>query len=159
MLITMTREAFEGLDDMPLIWACIEPTIRQIRGKNPSVKLDAYAGLTKGQQALLMFQILYGHTLQGVESFFLYQSYMLTEKGAWPQMESGMRYFGASEMARFLDEMRAGYEEYEKNPKDAASLAALEGLDARLRENLPAAIRLIGAYIRAHAEEFVDFEK
>jgi len=132
MLVTMKRNDFGALDGIPLIWACIEPTIQKIRGKNSTIKSDVYSQLTDGQQALLMFQILYGHTLHGVEEFFFYQSYMLSNKGTWSQMVNGMNYFGASDMVRFLDEL--------------------------LHESLPATINLVGSYIHSNATQIVNFD-
>ena len=132
MLVTMKRNDFGALDGIPLIWACIEPTIQKIRGKNSTIKSDVYSQLTDGQQALLMFQILYGHTLHGVEDFFFYQSYMLSNKGTWSQMVNGMNYFGASDMVRFLDEL--------------------------LHESLPATINLVGSYIHSNATQIVNFD-
>ncbi|OPX81436.1 MAG: hypothetical protein A4E52_02206 [Pelotomaculum sp. PtaB.Bin013] len=33
MLVTMERQIFKSFDHVALGWACIEPTIQQIRGK------------------------------------------------------------------------------------------------------------------------------
>lgn len=54
-----------------------EPTIQQVRGKNFVVKSEVYSHLTTGKRALLMFQMLYGHTSKGVEEFYSHLSYLL----------------------------------------------------------------------------------
>jgi len=169
MLATMKRNDFGALDGIPLIWACIEPTIQKIRGKNSTIKSDVYSQLTDGQQALLMFQILYGHTLHGVEEFFFYQSYMLSNKGTWSQMVNGMNYFGASDMVRFLDELCATYEKFHGDieqqkvqfgnvEKDTPLFASLNRLDVLLHESLPATINLVSSYIQSNATQFVNFD-
>lgn len=169
MLVTMKRNDFEALNGVPLIWACIEPTIRKIRGKDFMIKSDVYSQLTAGQQALLMFQILYGHTLHGVEEFIFYQSYMLSNKGIWSQMISGMNYFGASDMVRFLDELCATYEKFRGDieqqkvqfgsvEKDTPLFVALRRLEVLLHESLPATINLVNSYIQNNAKQFVKFD-
>lgn len=169
MLVTMKRNDFRALGDISLIWACIEPTIQKIRGKNFTIKLDVYSQLTDGQQALLMFQILYGHTLHGVEEFFFYQSYMLSNKGTWSQMINGMNYFKACGMVRFLDELCATYEKFRDDieqrkvqfgnvEKGTPLFTSLNRLGILLQESLPATINLVSAYIRGNAEQFVKFD-
>lgn len=69
MLAEIERKSFFSMDDRSLIWVCAEPTIRQIRGKDLAIKSEAYGTLNKGQQALLMFQILAGHSTYGVAEF------------------------------------------------------------------------------------------
>ena len=61
MLVTTKRQVFDSLDHAALAWMCIEPTHLQIRGKTPTMKSQVIAQLTPGQQALLMFHVLYGH--------------------------------------------------------------------------------------------------
>ncbi len=169
MTVRMKQKDYEALDGIPLIWACIEPVIRQVRGRSFETKTGVYAQLTSGQQALLMFQILYGHTVNGVQEFLMYQSYMLQNKGTWAQMHNAMEVFGAFDMLRFLDELAAVYEEHRDAieqykvqaacvPEDAPLSVPLGKLDARLREVFPAAVALVCTYIRDNAEQFVILE-
>jgi hypothetical protein len=165
----MKRDDFGTLDGIPLIWACIEPTIQKVRGKNFAIKSDVYAQLTDGQRALLMFQILYGHTLHGVEEFYIYHSYMLLNKGTRSQMINGMNCFGASGMVRFLDELHATYERFhddmeQRNAQfddvknDTPLYTSLNRLNVLLRECLPETINLVSSFIQDNAEQFVKFD-
>ena len=108
-VVPIERDVFHALDDVALIWTCIEPIIREIRGKNLSVKTEASAGLTEGQRALLMFQIVYGHAGGGSAMLFGSLSYLLSHQGMWDRLRDGMRYLGASDMLRVLDELEAAY--------------------------------------------------
>ena len=172
MLVRMERQTFEAMDDASLLWACIEPTIRQIRGRNPAVKTDAYAQLSAGQRALLMFQILYGHSTSGVAEFYCLVPHLPSKEGIWGELKAGMRYFGDRSMVELLGEMEAGYATLARNPAAQAQglgayvggleegsepLLSIRRLDARLLEAVPLAIGLIGAHIRSNPAEFVQF--
>lgn len=169
MLVAIKRKDFAALDGTALIWVCIEPTILKIRGKDFPAKADVYSQLTSGQRALLMFQILYGHTLRGVEELLFCLSYILSNQSIWSQMINGMKYFGASDMVRFLDVLYTIYERFRddieqhrlkfgKTWTDAELSVSLSNLDALLRESVPATISLISSYIHDHAEQFVKFD-
>lgn len=41
VLVSMKSLVYDELDDEALGWACIKPTILQIRGKDPTVKWEA----------------------------------------------------------------------------------------------------------------------
>ena len=148
-MVAVKRKDFEALDDRSLIWTCIEPTIQKVRGKNFTIKSEVYSQLNDGQKALLMFQILYGHTLHGVEEFFCHLSYLLSNKGMWPQLKNGMLYFGAHDMVLLLDEMNNTYDNSETEP--------LGRLDTLLHTVLPATVVLVGSYIRRNPAQFVQF--
>jgi len=109
MLITMKRQMIDSLDDHALPWACIEPVIQQIRGKNFMMKSQVYIQLTTGQRALLMFQVLYGHTHNGIAEFYDHTSYFLAEPGIWDQFKDGMKYFGENTMLQLIEEMEEMY--------------------------------------------------
>ncbi len=169
MLIKMKRAYFCSLNALPLIWACIEPTIKKIRGQNSTVKRDVYQQLTDGQQALLMFQILYGHTLHGVEEFILYHSYMLSDKGMFSQMINGMNHFGAFEAVRFLNELFCTYQDFSSYiemhresladiKENARLVESIEKLDKQLKEILPDTIHRISLYIKNNTQQFVELE-
>jgi hypothetical protein len=51
MLAEIERQCFRSMDDKSLIWACVEPTIREIRGRDMSIKSEAHGRLNRGQQA------------------------------------------------------------------------------------------------------------
>ncbi len=149
MLTSMNRETFGRMDDESLIWACIEPTIRQIRGKNHSVKFEAYEGLTEGQRALLMFQIMYGHSKSGVTEFYAIVPHLPSGNGIWVELKKSMRYFGDLSMLQLLSELEGDY-----GPR-----SSVDKNNALFFEALPAAIRKIAAYIRDNPSEFISFEE
>jgi hypothetical protein len=172
MLVTMKRKDFEALNDVSLIWTCIEPTIQQVRGKNFVVKSDVYAQLSTGQRALLMFQMLYGHTSNGVEEFYSHLSYLLLNKGVWSQLKNGMRYFGDYDMIQVLEKVelffqRLKMEEFKDSEephnilagfdKNAELSASMLLLNRSLRDTLPSTTKRVATYIRENVNEFVQF--
>ncbi len=173
MLITVKRKDFEALNDVSLIWTCIEPAIQQVRGKNFAVKSEVHAHLTAGQRALLMVQMLYGHTSKGVEEFYSHLSYLLSNKGVWSQLKKGIQYFGDYDMVQILEKMdmvfqRLNTEEFKDSEeqhtilitdidKNAELSASMSFLNKSLSDTLPLTIKLVATYIRNNADEFVQF--
>jgi hypothetical protein len=157
MRITMTRKEFETLGDGALIWRCVEPAIREMRGRSFAVKTEAFVPLTKGQRALLMFQMVQGHMDQGLEAFLEHLNYLLSNPGVWQQMKEGMRHFGEMEMLRAVGDMEAAYEpETEKD--GSMKRPDLREIEVRLTAILPEAAKRIAGFIRIHPEEYVLFE-
>lgn len=173
MLVAVKRKDFKEWNDSLLIWKCIEPTIQQIRGRNFVVKSEAYSRLTKGQRALLMFQMLYGHTSNGVEEFYSHQSYLLSNEGVWSQLKIGMQYLGDCDMVQILEKMDIVYhslktEELKESAeqhnassaatdKNAELSSSMSLLNKSLSDTIPITIKLVATYIRNNAEEFVQF--
>lgn len=171
MLTTLKRQMFESLNDISLIWACIEPTIQQIRGKNFTVKSEVYSHLTAGQQALLMFQVLYGHTTRGVREFYSHLSYLLSNKGTWSQLKKGMQFFEAHDMLQLLENMDIVYQGLRTEgfneaadqhntlidsiDKNTELSTIMDRLDKSLSDILPLTIKLVAVYIRNNLDEFV----
>ncbi|WP_025852102.1 hypothetical protein [Paenibacillus ehimensis] len=167
--ITMKREVFETLEDRALLEACIEPTIRQIRGKGLRLKREVYAGLTPGQQALLMFQVLYGHAHSEPEYYWFVSHYI--SLGVWSEVKAGMRYFGDEAMLRIYEETEAAVEAKNRQPDggwrhfavmdldgDAELAASVARLFARYHQAAPETIRRIGERIRSIPGEFAALE-
>jgi hypothetical protein len=167
MLVHIERDAFNSMDDIPLIWACIEPTIRQIRGKNLAVKSEVASHLSPGQQALLMFQIFYGHSRDGAAGFFSSVNYLLSSRGFWLELEKGMNYFNDHAMAELIKDMEKAYvilgERQSEQidiaiERDVELKAAINQLDKRLFALIPAAIQLVASNIRTNPAEYVQFD-
>jgi hypothetical protein len=172
MLVRIDRQMFISLDDISLIWTCIEPTIKQIRGKNFMIKSEFSSHLTKGQRALLMFQVLYGHTGNGVIEFYSHLSYLLSENGMWSELKKAMEYFGDYSMANLISDMEVTYHVIEtKYCKEDSEWFYIDNIDEdleiklttdRLNKSLsvllPEVIKSIGLYIRNNPTEFVQFE-
>lgn len=104
MLVRMKWQVFKSLDYGDLGWACIEPTIQQIRGKDFTVKSKVYAQLTTGQQGLLTFRVLYDHARNSVHEFYCWVSFLLVESKTWSEIKIGLQYFRDDAMLRFLEE-------------------------------------------------------
>ncbi|SDM85477.1 DMP19 family protein [Acetanaerobacterium elongatum] len=171
MLVTIKQGDFESLNDVSLIWACIEPTITQIRGKSYIVKSEAYATLNPGQRALLMFQVLYGHTSNGIEEFYFHLSYLLSNKDVWSQLKKGMQYFEDFDMLQILEDMDVIFqsmktEEFKNNTeqrntlitdidRNAELFASMNLLNKSFSVTLLSTIQRVAAYIRNNANEFV----
>jgi hypothetical protein len=171
MLVTMRQKDFESFDDVSLIWACIEPTIQQVRGRNFTIKTEVYTTLTPGQRALLMFQMLYGHTTNGIEAFFSHLTYLLTNKGVWSQLKKGMEYFEDYDMIQILDKMNAVFQglnrdEFIESAEQNNVLIAdvdqsvelkteISLLNKSLMDTIPLSINRVATYIRNNINEFV----
>lgn len=150
MLGMIDRQVFDSLEENALIWACIHPLIHEIRGKDPIIKTEVYSSLTKGQRALLMFQILYGHTSDSAAEFFGMAD-ILSIKGIWGDLQNSMQYFGDDAMRSLLQEMEEAY----KSGKTGRS--TINSIDRKLQERMPESIKLICSYIRSNPGEFVRF--
>jgi hypothetical protein len=170
MLAIMSRRAFETMDDAALIWACVEPVIAKIRGRDHGVKEAAYAQLTAGQRALMMFQVLRGHSSSGLEEFFRLVPHLPSREGIWRALRKAMRYFGDDAFAQLLLEIEADYRAFMNTSADAGiegscapgnreeSLQAVQRHDPPLREAISGAEGLIAARIRSDWGEFLELQ-
>jgi hypothetical protein len=140
------------LEDDKLIWACVEPNILKVRGKDPNTKSNVFAQLSGGQRALFMFQVLYGHMHNGSSRFFDQISYLADHLDIWAALKLAMNYFGESDMAGLIEKMEKAYA-----TKGIAN-EMLSQLDALYQNAIPAALKRIGEYIRNHPAEFIKFE-
>ncbi len=171
MLVTIKQKDFEALNDTSLIWTCIEPAIQQARGKNFAVKSEAYSHLTAGQRALFMFQVLYGHTANGIQEFYSNLQYLLSNKDVWSQLKKGMQYFADNDMMQIVEGMERVFEGIKTEEsgvgaerhniltagidKNAESHASISLLDKSFGDALPLTVKRVAAYIRDNADEFV----
>lgn len=156
MVVTVNRKDFEALNDVSLIWTCIEPAMQQARGKNFVVKSEVYSHLTTGQRALFMVQMLCGHISGGVEEFYSHLSYLLSNNGVWSQLKKGMQYFGDSDMVQILEKMDMVYQSL-KTEEFKESTEQYNVLNKSLGAALPLTINRVAAYIRDNEDEFVQF--
>lgn len=171
MLVTLNRREYEALSDAALIRACLDATIREIRGRDFKIKSQVYQRLESGQRALLMFQMLYGHSESGVTGFFCL-SYILSQASVWQELRHGAGYFGDYTLLNLIGEMEQVYAQLKDGHKDAGPeqleeieaigdstlQAAISNLNTRLSQILPISVKLVGTYIRRHPYEFVNIE-
>ena len=69
-LVSIKRQELQNMDDNALIWVCVQPVILKMRGRNFSIKHEVYEPLSKPMRALVMMQILLGHSSGGAAEFF-----------------------------------------------------------------------------------------
>ncbi len=171
MLVTMKRQVFNSLDHAALIRACTEPTLQQIRAKHPTVKSQVLAQCTPGQQALVMFLVLYNHAGDSAADLYCWVSYLLREPNTWSAIKAGSRYFGDGAMLQLLEEiegvLEARHHQADAGRRDVLPwdldndpelLASISQLNATFHEIAPTTLKLIGVYIRNNPSEFVLIE-
>jgi hypothetical protein len=170
-LVAMTKQDFDSMNDERLSWACVEPTLMQIRGKNMTVKAQALSQLTKGQQALCMFRVLYDHAKNSASEFYAWISYLLGNSDYWSGVIGGLRFFGDTTMIHLLDEtkllleernQRLGYQlsdaTFNDLEQDHELSNAVSLLFDRFLEIAMDSLKHIGTYIRSNQHEFVIFQ-
>ncbi|GIP33447.1 hypothetical protein [Paenibacillus sp. J2TS4] len=170
-LVAMKKQEFDSLDDDSLGWACMEPTLLQIRGKEMAVKTEAISRLNKGQQALCMFRVLYDHAKNSAVEYYTWISYLLDKPGYWSGVTGGLRFFGDSSMMHLLVETKEVLEAsnhrrrvsisdatYKDLEQDNELQNAVSHLFARFLELAPHSLQMISTYIRAHPQDFVIIE-
>ncbi|QRG69500.1 hypothetical protein [Brevibacillus choshinensis] len=171
MGIVMNREKFEKMETEELGRACIEPILHPLRGKDPSVKAQAYERLTPGQRALFMFHVLHDHACPSAGEFAGWLAYTQQEFSYWIGIVAGLRFYEQQELLAILEGTILVLEE--RNRRLGKSMAEFTVLDMdddrKLREQItsfyveyqrqvPHTLRDIGQYIRRHPNEFVSWE-
>lgn len=169
-LVSIDRPTFDALSDERLGWVCMEPTFQQIRAKSPEVKNEAIAQLGRGQKALCMFLILYGHSSKSAEEYYGWICYLLDQPGYWDGVLEGVHFFGESALIQLLEESKAIFAARNRRlglgwdntaitdlNADGELRAAVNGLYEQFQEFTTGSLQSIAAYIRAKPEEFVVF--
>lgn len=171
MLVRMKRTAFEAMEDRALVWACIEPTISRIRGKDTDVKSGVFADLTEGQQWLMLFQIFYGHTRSPAEFYWFACDY-LSNVGLWGRMKAALEGYGCSSLLQVFGEIEgalASRVERSLQPgarevtvldldNDPELLSAVSRLYERYRAAAGEALSKIAWHIRRHPDDYLVLE-
>ncbi|QMV40270.1 hypothetical protein [Cohnella cholangitidis] len=170
-LVTMNKQDFDSLNDEGLGSACMEPTFRLIRGKNVSVKTQVISGLTKGQQALCLFRVMYDHAKNSAAELYGWTSYLHDQPGYWTGVTGALSFFGDRSLLALLEEteemlhgrnVSLGLRWSDASPTDVEYDPELQrtmnGLFNRFQTLAPLSIRIVGDYIRANPQEYVSFE-
>ena len=147
----MEQQEFNILDDERLIWICVEPIIRKVRGKDPEIKSQVFMQLNNGQRALFVFQVLYGHAGNGILQFFAHIAYLADRLDIWAALKSGMNYFNDIEMLCLIEKMEAAYYSVTKQSENMISLSELE---KSYKEGIPRTLKRVGSFIRNNPAEF-----
>lgn len=167
-LVEMKSVTFHSLSDEKLETACMEPTFMQIRGKSPAVKEEIISQLTRGQQALCMFRVMYGHSYKSAPEYYAWISYMLSIPGYWDLVMEGVRFFDESGMGRLLEETRVCLEARNRRltltwedatlmdmERDAELPGLVNSLFERFERIAPMTHSRVANYIRQCPGEFV----
>lgn len=170
-LVAMTKQDFDSMDNERLTWACVEPTLLQIRGKNMTVKAQALAQLTKAQQALCMFRVLYDHAKNSASEYYSWISYLLDNASYWTGVMGGLRFYGDTTMLQLLDDTKQILEQRNQKLGFKLSDATLNDLeeDHELANTISLLYELflkiasdsmkhISMFIRSNPQEFVVIE-
>lgn len=164
MRICLNQEAFLGYDDRTLLWTCIEPVIVKLRGRSYAFKSEFADALTRGQRALLMYEVLLGHASGGVLPFFENMSYLLVHEGFWAELRRGAGYFQDETLLRYITDLENLHGSYctaagELTTSGAKQAIAREAerLDGLFAETFAASAARIAARIRENPSDFVDF--
>jgi len=161
MLAKMNRSMFDALDDASLIWACVEPIIARMRGREHAVKESLYARLSASQRALMMFQVLRGHSSSGLEEFFRLVPYLPSHECIWQELQKAVKTFGDDAFAQLLREIEIEYQGNQGSngddilTKSSAYIQAAGEYDLLFRKAIAGADAIIAARIRSDWTEFV----
>ncbi|MFD0710528.1 hypothetical protein [Paenibacillus sp. GCM10027626] len=171
-LVTISKEQFDSLDDERLGWICVEPTILQIRGKEFAVKQKAISGLNKGQQALLMFRVLYDHAKHSAAEYYAWISYLLATPGYWTGVLGSLQFFDDQSMLILLEDTKEaidvrngrlgvhyGDAELKDLDQDRELSQTMSLLFERFHAIVPDSLQFISKHIRANPQHFVTIDK
>ncbi len=151
----MTRNELSEINDEQLIWACAQPLIWQVRGKDPLTKARFMKTLSEAQRALFLFQVMYGHAHHGMALFFQQIAYIAESMDYWAALKSSMRYFDDTDMLNLIGKME---EAYHAQAKGIECGEQLNELDEKYGQRIPLTLERIGAYIRNNPAEFIKLE-
>ncbi len=150
----MNQNEINQLSDKQLIWACAQPLIWQVRGKDPLTKAQYMKTLSEAQRALFLFQVMFGHAHHGMALFFQQIDYIAESMDFWAALKSAMRYFEDADMLALIKIMESAYSAFKQE-----SLISLDELDEQYNLRIPATLGLIGNCIRNNPAAFMEPEK
>ncbi len=169
------QKPIETMNDAELVFACVEPVIRKIRGKRFEVKSEVTASLPPPIRALLMFQVVYGHASEGVLRFFSSTSYLLERDGMWKAMKGGPRFFRDDRLSCLMGDLESLYNSlFDRMGKDNLGnldfmldavrsdpiLAdSIANIDKMLSDTLQSSICLVAGHIRRNPNEYMLWEE
>ncbi len=153
-MAAIEKNVYSSMDDASLVWACIEPVIAKVRGKDLHAKMEVYSRLNEAQRALFMFQVLYGHSSHGIAGVFCELSYMIAIPAVWAELKESLLYFRADALARVTSEMEQLY--HAAGPDGLSKdMPQLRGFDGAFEKALEQAVRCVASCIRENPGRFV----
>lgn len=147
--VDLPHDGLSSYADEELCRYCIEPTIAAVRGRPMQVRLQVFAQLTPGQQALLGFWVIYTHGAYGWSSLHSQLPGLVGEAEFWPKLRDAAAHLGLRDLLRSIEAFQRVLE------SGHAYAGELAELDAQLLRILPPALRNAADYIRANPDQFV----
>lgn len=173
-MVHMNRRTFHLLGDEELGQACFDPLIQRYKEEQTLGNdfTTLFNQLTRGQQALFVFQTYYLHATESLTEYYWWSAYYLATEKRWAGLKASLRYFGEDELLDILESTEKvlidtghplNLEQFDlsrdhlhQHPK---LLASIEVLEERYQEVVPDVVRRIAAYIRSHPDEFIHLEE
>ncbi len=152
----MTQNELTQLNNEQLIWACAQPLIWQVRGKDPFTKAHYMKTLSDAQRALFLFQVMVGHAHSGIALFFEQIAYIAESMDFWAALKASMKSFKDEQMLSLVGKMEDAYIVLKQGENCSA---VLDALDKQYNERIPSTISLIGACIRSNPCAFISLEQ
>ncbi len=149
----MNLNEFSQLNDEQLIWACTQPLIWQVRGKDPLTKAQYMKTLSEAQRALFLFQVMYGHAHHGMALFFEQIAYIAESMDFWAALKASMRYFEDDEMLALIGKMESAYGALKQG-----NVVSPDELDEQYNQRITATLNIIGKSIRNNPTEYIEIE-
>jgi hypothetical protein len=101
MMISISKQFYESLDEKELSYECIKPAIFQIRGEDQLAKTTVYSQLNESQKAVFSFHVYYQHAGNSAYEF-LFSTKDYIESGFLEEIKKGVQYFENNELLSFL---------------------------------------------------------
>jgi hypothetical protein len=143
-------------DHIDNIRKTIEPVIMRMQGKSPDIKKIEFAALDPGMRALFAFWVLYGHSQNEFEGFFLETGYLLRELDLFAALKDGFEYYRDKRMLQIVKGLEKCYKKWgseitKKGIRPAGQglkiSRELEALSKRYKAALPGTIEKINGKI------------
>lgn len=173
MIVQMTKQEFDSLNDEALFHACFKPLIldykhRMAQENSTMVKVHFYKELTSGQKALFVFHIYYDHVIESEAEFYWWSAYFIAQPKIWSAIKTGLQYFGEGNMFHLLEETESvikrhngpsSLEKFVVKREDLQSnkelSESIKPLYSNFNEIANLTIKRISDFIRFNHEDFI----
>ncbi|OMF21465.1 hypothetical protein BK133_28270 [Paenibacillus sp. FSL H8-0548] len=161
----------QDLNSELLSWLCVKPILESVRGKDSTIKADAYNRLNEGQRALYIFYAFHNHSKSSILEFYWFSSYFISDLKGWPTLTNGLLFYGEESLVQICHDMKELVEfvnlqsdgswrqamasDLDENPELLARVTALFDLYLPTAEQC---ISHMNQYIRSNCEEFYILE-
>ena len=154
----MKYDYFQALNIKELSWECIKPVVMQIRGKNHSIKSNAYLQLNNGQKSLFSFHVYYNHAIKSPDDFYYWTNHFI-ELNFFNEIINGAKYFGDEPFLSLLQLVEKRMLSNKQNNKGPMDSVVQDEMFHKFKETSDIHITMMGNYIRKHPLDFLIFEE